>query len=149
MRRIKEIIIHCTATKEGVKCSIEDIRRVHLARGFDDVGYHYVVNIDGSIDIGRTPERIGAHCKGHNTYSLGVCYVGGLDANGKPKDTRTAEQKQALINLLTRLKSEYPGADILGHRDTSPDTNNNGKVDKWEWLKACPCFDAIKEYANL
>lgn len=149
MRKIKEIIIHCSATREDKEYSIDDIKRAHLARGFADVGYHYVVNRDGSVDIGRTPERIGAHCKGHNSISIGVCYVGGLDAEGKPKDTRTDEQKQALVDLLTRLKSEYPGVTILGHRDTSPDTNNNGKVDKWEWLKTCPCFDAITEYAKL
>lgn len=149
MRKIKEIIIHCSATREDKEYSIDDIKRAHLARGFADVGYHYVVNRDGSVDIGRTPERIGAHCKGRNNYSIGVCYIGGLDAEGKPKDTRTDEQKQALVDLLTHLKTEYPGVTILGHRDTSPDSNHNGKVDKWEWLKDCPCFDAIKEYAGL
>lgn len=136
MRRITEIIIHCTATSEGRDFTVEDIRRVHKKRGFNDVGYHYIVYRDGSIHKGRAEEFIGAHCKGHNSYSIGVCYVGGMTAdNRSPKDTRTPEQKAALVALIKRLKASYPKATIHGHREFAN--------------KACPCFNAREEYQNL
>lgn len=150
MRKINEIIVHCTATKEGKDYTVADIDKWHKARGWKGIGYHYVVYRDGTVHTGRPVNEIGAHCQGHNANSIGVCYVGGLTADGKtPKDTRTAAQKSALKKLLHTLKQRYPNARIVGHRDLSPDTNHNGKVDKWEWIKACPCFDAIPEYANI
>lgn len=150
MRTINEIIVHCTATPEGKDYTVEDITRWHKARGFKTIGYHYVVYRDGTVHAGRPEDQVGAHCQGHNAHSIGVCYVGGLTADGKTaKDTRTAAQKQALRNLLVKLRKKYPKAKILGHRDTSPDTNHNGKVDKWEWVKDCPSFDAKTEYAGI
>lgn len=150
MRTINEIIVHCTATPEGKDYTVEDISRWHKARGFKTIGYHYVVYRDGTVHAGRPETEVGAHCQGHNTHSIGVCYVGGLAADGKTaRDTRTAAQKQALRNLLARLRKKYPKAKILGHRDTSPDTNHNGKVDRWEWVKECPSFDAKTEYAGI
>ena len=103
MRKINEIIVHCAATREGRDFTVEDITRWHKARGFATIGYHYVIYRDGSIHEGRPLEQIGAHCVGHNKHSIGVCYIGGCASDGKtPKDTRTPEQKEALLALLRR-----------------------------------------------
>lgn len=150
MRQINLIVVHCSATPEGRDVTAADINKMHIARGFKKIGYHYVVRLDGTVETGRKENEIGAHAKGYNANSIGVCYVGGLASDGKtPKDTRTPAQKSALKKLLHTLKQRYPDARIVGHRDLSPDTNHNGKVDKWEWIKACPSFDAIPEYANI
>lgn len=150
MRKINLIVVHCSATPEGRDVTAADINKMHIARGFKKIGYHYVVRLDGTVETGRKENEIGAHAKGYNANSIGVCYVGGLASDSKtPKDTRTPAQKSALKKLLHTLKQRYPDARIVGHRDLSPDTNHNGKVDKWEWIKACPCFDAIPEYANI
>lgn len=135
-RTIKELIVHCTATPEGKDYTVDTIRQWHLQRGFSDIGYHYIIHLDGSISKGRDESVVGAHCTGHNTYSIGVCYVGGCKADGKtPKDTRTSAQKQALLDLLKELKGKYKGASIHSHKDYAN--------------KACPSFDATKEYANI
>ncbi len=135
-RYINEIIVHCSATAEGKDFTVADIKKWHLARGFSDVGYHYVIYRDGSINKGRDESKIGAHCTGHNSYSIGVCYIGGCAADGKtPKDTRTDAQKKALLELLRELKKKYPKASIHSHRDYAN--------------KACPSFDATKEYKNI
>lgn len=150
MRQINLIVVHCSATPEGRDVTAADINKMHIARGFKKIGYHYVVRLDGTVEKGRNENEIGAHVKGYNANSIGVCYVGGLASDGKtPKDTRTPAQKSALKKLLHTLKHRYPNARIVGHRDLSPDTNHNGKVDSWEWIKYCPCFDAIPEYANI
>ncbi len=135
MRKINEIIVHCTATQDGKNIKVEDINRWHKERGWNMIGYHYVVYLDGTIHQGRSEDQIGAHCLKHNTNSIGVVYVGGLDANGKPKDTRTEAQKQGLRKLLTELKNKYPKAAIHSHKDFAP--------------KACPSFDATEEYKDI
>ena len=136
MRQINEIIIHCAATREGRDFTVEDITRWHKARGFATIGYHYVIYRDGSIHEGRPLEQIGAHCVGHNKHSIGICYIGGCASDGKtPKDTRTSEQKEALLALLRRLKARFPNATIHGHRDFA--------------AKACPSYDAFREYRQL
>ena len=135
MRTINEIIIHCSATKEGNKISAATIDQWHKNRGWRCIGYHYVVRIDGSIEYGRPVQDIGAHVKGKNKHSIGVCYIGGLDADMEPKDTRTLEQKESLLYLLKTLKRLHPNATIHGHREFAN--------------KACPCFDANKEYCNI
>ena len=140
-RRIDKIIIHCSDTPEGKDYTVAHIRQWHLARGFSDVGYHYVIYRDGSVHRGRPENRVGAHCTGQNAHSIGVCYIGGCAAtkNAKgdypPKDTRTPAQQAALVKLLRELKAKYPVAAIHGHRDFAN--------------KACPSFDATKEYAAL
>lgn len=134
--KVEEIIVHCSATPEGVDFTVNDIDRWHKQRGFDRIGYHYVIYLDGSVHKGRSEETIGAHCVGHNSRSLGVCYIGGLTKDGKKsKDTRTPEQKEALLALLKELKKKYPDATIHSHRDFAK--------------KDCPCFDATEEYKNL
>ncbi len=135
MRQIKEIIVHCADTPEGRDDKAADIKRWHKAQGWSDIGYHYVIDIDGTIEPGRPLETAGAHCTGHNANSIGICYVGGCDANMKPKDTRTDEQKAALLLLLKYLVAKYPGAKIYGHKDFAQ--------------KACPSFDAKTEYEDL
>ena len=135
-RKIDKIIVHCSATPEGKDYSVDTIRKWHLQRGFSDIGYHYIIYRDGSIHTGRDESIIGAHCTGHNTNSIGVCYIGGVATDGKtPKDTRTSEQRQSLLNLLKELKVKYPKASIHGHRDFAN--------------KACPSFDATKEYSSI
>ena len=135
MRYISEIIIHTSATKEGLNFNVNDIRRWHKAQGWKDVGYHYIITLDGTIEQGRALEEIGSHCKGHNSHSIGICYIGGLDKNGKPKDTRTTEQKAALYTLLNKLCERFPDDLIYGHNDL-----NKGK--------SCPCFDVQKEFGD-
>lgn len=135
-RRINEIIVHCTATPEGRDYTVADIRQMHKAQGWVDIGYHYLIYRDGSIHEGRNVDLAGSHCQGHNAQSIGVCYVGGVARDGKtPKDTRTQAQKDALVHLLMQLVCLYPDATIRGHRDFA--------------AKACPSFDATKEYKNL
>lgn len=136
MRNIDKIIIHCSATPEGRQTTVDDITSWHKARGFRTIGYHYVIYLDGSIHPGRPVAEIGAHCLGQNTSSIGICYIGGMDADNKnPKDTRTKEQRCSLIYLIKSLKKKYPNARVFGHRDFAN--------------KACPCFNAKSEYANL
>ena len=136
MRNINKIIIHCSATPEGKDFTVKDIDTWHRQRGFKKIGYHYVVYRDGTYNRGRTDEEIGAHCTGQNANSIGVCYIGGCAKDGRtPKDTRTEAQKKTLITLLRTLKARYPKATIHGHREFAN--------------KACPSFDAKKEYANI
>ena len=149
MRNINEIIVHCSATKEGKDYTVEQIEQWHLAKGYKKIGYHFVVYRDGTIHRGRPLAESGAHCLNHNSYSIGICYIGGLDADGKPKDTRTDAQREALRTLVTMLKEIYPTAKVLGHRDTSPDKNKNGIIEPAEWLKACPCFDVAEWYNEI
>ena len=135
MRDIKEIIIHCADTPEGRDDRAADIRRWHKAQGWNDIGYHYVIDIDGTIEPGRDLDIAGAHCQGHNAKSIGICYVGGCDEEMKPKDTRTDAQKASMLLLLKYLVAKYPNATIYGHRDFAN--------------KSCPSFDAKEEYKAL
>ena len=135
-RPVTELIVHCSATPAGRDVTAADIRRWHKEeRGFADIGYHFVVRLDGKVECGRPLANIGAHCRGHNSRSVGVCYVGGINSHGRPADTRTPAQRKALLGLLTALRRRFPGASIHGHRDFAP--------------KACPSFDATAEYRNL
>lgn len=136
MRTINEIIIHCAATPEGRNFTVADIDRWHRNRGFRCIGYHYVVYRDGTIVVGRPENEVGAHAKGHNAHSIGVCYIGGCAPDGRTaKDTRTPAQKRSLLSLLTRLRGKYPRAVIHSHRDFA--------------AKACPSFDATAEYSQI
>ncbi|MCM1454832.1 MAG: N-acetylmuramoyl-L-alanine amidase [bacterium] len=135
------IIVHCSATPEGEDYTVEQIRAMHLQRGFTDIGYHYVIYRDGSVHRGRAESLSGAHTSGYNSRSIGVCYIGGCPARTDPKwmnkgkDTRTPQQKAALLKLLKELKGRYPSATVHGHREFA--------------AKACPSFDARKEYTNI
>ena len=148
-REVNLIVVHCSATRVDRDITARDIDSFHRVRGFSSWGYHYYVRKDGSIEKMRDESEPGAHAYGHNRDSIGLCYEGGLDVNGRPADTRTAAQKRTLVALLRSLRADYPGARIVGHRDLSPDVNGNGRVDKWERTKECPCFDAAEAYADL
>ncbi len=129
MRTINHIIIHCTDTPEGREVSAEEVDRWHKQRGFTMIGYHYLIHRDGSIEHGRPLFMQGAHCKVRNKDSIGICYVGGRNYKGDFCDTRTPEQRKALLDLLHQLKKQFPHAQISGHRD-------------WDRGKECPCFEA-------
>lgn len=140
MRVINDIIVHCSGTKRKVDIGVKEIKAYHTAPkphgcGWQDIGYHYVIRLDGTIEKGRRISKAGAHCFGHNSHSIGVCYVGGLDDSGDAADTRTPEQKSALLKLITNLVRMYR-CDVHGHRDYTK-------------LKPCPCFDAHSEYTNI
>lgn len=132
--KVKYLVIHCSATKPDQDWDISDIDKWHRAKGWRKVGYHFFVKLDGTIQNGRSLNEMGSHVRGHNRHSIGICYCGGLDENKNPKDTRTPEQKKAILEILDMLEKKFPKAIIQGHRDFP-------KV-----YKACPCFDAKEEY---
>lgn len=136
-RNVVRIVVHCSATPEGKDFRKADIDRWHRAKGWNGCGYHYVVDLDGKIERGRDIESIGAHAGVYNVGSIGVCYIGGVDKDGEPKDTRTEEQKESLRWLLRMMRYLYPNVEIVGHRDL-PGV-----------AKACPSFDAKGEYKDL
>ena len=129
MRQINLLVIHCSATKENQPFALQALEASHRKRGFNGIGYHYYIRQSGEVVNTRPLSRIGAHVKGYNRYSIGICYEGGLNARDRPTDTRTPEQKETLQRLLERLKEDYPDARIVGHRDL-PGVK-----------KDCPCFD--------
>ena len=142
MKDIEEIIVHCSATREGDESiNAEVIDRWHKKRGWKGIGYHFVILIDGLIETGRMIDKCGAHTKGLNCSSISICYIGGVESErndkGKysAKDTRTPEQIATMLELLRLLKKIYPEAKIHGHRDFA--------------AKACPSFDATDEYKNI
>ena len=132
-RKIDKIILHCAATPEGRDVKMETIKSWHVkGNGWSDIGYHFVIELDGAVKNGRPLHRSGAHTKGHNATSIGICYVGGIDKDKKPKDTRTEAQRMAMDKLIADLKMDYPTATIHGHNEFA--------------AKACPSFDVSKEY---
>lgn len=149
MRTISLIIVHCSATKENQNVTAKDITRWHQERGYYCCGYHYVVERDGTVHNTRPISSTGAHCKGHNKNSIGVCYIGGLDKDGIATDTRTLAQCESMRTLLEELHAKFPHAIILGHRDLSPDLNGDGRISPNEFIKQCPCLDAVLEYQDL
>ena len=123
-----KIIIHCAATKPSMDIGLAEIDRWHRSRGWLKVGYHYIIRRDGTVEKGRSHEVIGAHAKGHNATSVGVCLVGGVDDANKPEDNFTPEQWGALEELVNLLVEEYPMVSVIGHNEV--DSN-----------KECPSFD--------
>ncbi len=136
-KRTDFIVVHCTATPEGKPFTAKDVDRWHREKGWNGIGYHFVVLLDGNIEAGRPANAVGAHVEGYNSNSIGVVYVGGVDAKGKSKDTRTPAQKRALELLVKDLVERYPGATVQGHRDF-PGVK-----------KDCPCFDTKKWWASV
>lgn len=129
---INKIIVHCTATPYRMVVTAKMVDAWHREKGWAGIGYHYLVRLDGEVEKGRAEWQIGAHCKGHNTNSIGIAYVGGLDAYGHPADTRTPEQKHSLCVLIAQLRRKYGPIPVYGHSDFA--------------AKDCPCFDAKEEY---
>lgn len=132
MRKISEIILHCSATREGKAFTVSDIDRWHRERGWKGCGYHYVITLDGNVEQGRPEQVVGAHCTGRNSESIGVCYIGGCDMVGKSKDTRTPEQKKAMVTLVRQLMQTHGIGieDVRCHNEFSS--------------KACPSFSIEK-----
>ena len=146
MRTIKYIAVHCTAGSQ--KATVRDLEQEFKRKGWKAPGYHYVITSDGKIHQMLDTEEVsnGVYIKGHsyNSVTVNVAYTGGMDG-----DNRTDEQKKSLVTLLKLLRKRYPDAVIQGHRDFSPDLNGNGKIEKSEWIKMCPSFDAKTEYKNI
>ncbi|WP_439258288.1 N-acetylmuramoyl-L-alanine amidase [Lonepinella sp. BR2271] len=158
---IEKIVVHCSATRNGKTLarkglsSAQVIDGWHKQRGFKRlesnrqgfnpqlgaIGYHYVIDVDGTVATGRKVGETGAHVKGHNLNSVGICLVGGITADGKNHGEYTAAQWYALYELICGLEQRFPNAKIYGHRDLSPDLNGDGTISPNEWVKACPCFD--------
>ena len=135
MRKINKIFIHCSATPEGRDIKMETIKSWHVkGRGWRNIGYHFVIELDGTLKVGRPMEQMGAGVKGHNANSIHVCYVGGIDKNKKAKDTRTEEQRETLNTMIGRLVEQYPDASVHGHNEFAN--------------KACPSFDVQKEFGK-
>mgnify|MGYP000968846147 FL=1 len=137
MRDIDYIVIHCAATMPSMDVPIERVKKWHLDRGWSDIGYHYYITRDGEIHKGRKLSTIGAHVRGYNSKSIGICYEGGINEEGEPEDNRTKAQKKSLLKVVQILKFVFSGAIVQGHRDF-PNVN-----------KACPSFDAKNEYKEL
>ena len=138
MRTITLIVVHCSAVRPDQTSSVAQIDSWHRKDNHwkFGVGYHYVIRRDGEVEAGRPEWLTGAHCVNHNSHSIGVRYEGGLNIRGQPADTRTEAQKQAMRQLLEDLHRRYPRALIVGHRDLTHDRD-------------CPCFDAVREFADL
>ena len=138
----KYLVVHCSASQPTAEIGALEIHKMHLSRGWSGIGYHYVIRRDGSIERGEPHRNRGAHVKGHNYHSVGVCLVGGIAPNGQAENNFNPEQFGSLAILLNELHSIYPDAQVLGHRDLSPDIDGDGTVERHEWVKECPCFDA-------
>jgi len=139
MRELSSIVLHCSATPEGRHHDVEDIRDWHVnGRGWSDVGYHFVVLLDGTVEEGRPITRPGAHVRGHNHNTIGICYIGGCDLDMEPKDTMTYDQEIAVEELVCSLRDEY-GDDLefVGHNDF-PGVR-----------KACPSFKVSEKFDYL
>lgn len=149
MRTIDLIVIHCSATRASCDFTEHDLEVCHRRRGFNGAGYHFYIRKNGNISPMRPVETVGAHVQGYNKTSIGICYEGGLDSLGKPKDTRTVEQKHSLNKLIRDLLLRYPGCKVCGHRDLSPDLNGNGVVEPSEWIKQCPCYNVSEEIKKM
>jgi N-acetylmuramoyl-L-alanine amidase len=147
MRTIKFIAVHCTASNQAM--TIDGLRQEFKRKGWVNPGYHYVVSADGKITQLLPEGEVSNGVKGYNSVTVNVAYIGGIDRLGKPVDNRTEEQKSSLRSLLKMLHGKYPKAIIQGHRDFSPDKNNDGKITPNEYIKFCPCFDAKAEYSDL
>ena len=143
MRKIKYIAVHCTAGSQ--KATVNDLLAEFKRKGWKAPGYHYVITADGKIHQLLDTEEVSNGVKGFNSVTVNIAYTGGMDG----VDNRTDEQKKSLVTLLKLLRKRYPDAVIQGHRDFSPDLNGNGKIEKSEWIKMCPSFDAKTEYKDI
>lgn len=150
---IDAIMIHVSGTPFGKDVRAADIDRFHRQKGWKMIGYNYVIDLDGTVEVGRPLTMDGAHCnlpgfsgKSYNKHAISICLIGGLDADGKEADTRTDAQKIALADLVAKLEMEYNIVDVLGHRDASPDLDGDGIINKYEYVKSCPCFSVRDEF---
>lgn len=138
MREIKFIVIHCTASPQTQ--SVDEIRRFWRRNGWQRPGYHRIISPDGTIHNLSEYSQTTNGVRGHNSNSIHISYIGGVDANLRPIDNRTEKQKAAMLTLVQELNQQFPQAVIQGHRDFSPDKNRDGIIQPNEWIKACPSF---------
>lgn len=138
------IVIHCSATPPSMDIGAAEITKWHQAKGWETIGYHFVIRRDGTLEPGRLVQMVGAHVQGHNATSIGICLVGGVGADADPENNFTAAQFSQLQQLLAQLLVSYPGCRIVGHRDLSPDADGDGIIEPREWIKACPSFDVAE-----
>lgn len=162
-KKLKYLVIHCTATPEGREVTGADIRRMHLSpkseggQGWKQVGYTDLIHLDGTVerlvdnneDAWVDPWEITNGAAGYNAVSRHIVYAGGCDGSMRPKDTRTPSQRKALETYVKRFHDSHPDVRIIGHRDLSPDLNGNGKIEPSEWTKACPSFDVAAWLAEI
>lgn len=149
MRKITRIFVHCTASYQKTT-TIKSLLNEFKAKGWSEPGYHWVIDCDGNVHQLLDEEKVANGVKGYNAHSIHVAWIGGIDKeHPKGIDNRTEQQKMALYDWVAKLKMKYPDATIMGHRDISPDLNHNGIVDPWEYIKACPCFNAMTEFSEL
>ncbi|MCU7571545.1 N-acetylmuramoyl-L-alanine amidase [Riemerella anatipestifer] len=147
MRTIKHIVLHCTATSQTT--TIESIKRFWKEKlGWKNVGYHYIIKPDGEIVQLANVNTITNGVRGHNRNSVHIAYIGGVE-KGKAVDNRTVQQKASQVKLLRELQAKYPTAEIVGHRDLSPDLNGDGIISPHEWTKECPSFDVRKWLSEI
>lgn len=158
MRDIRLIVIHCSASRNGAPLVVDQIDHEHAKRGFrrgpefiarqnlglKSIGYHFVVYVNGALATGRHLDEVGAHAKGYNQKSIGICMVGGLDEHGKATGKFMQAQWETLRDCVTSLQKTYPSVKIIGHRDLSPDLNGDGVIEQNEWMKECPCFSVSR-----
>jgi N-acetyl-anhydromuramyl-L-alanine amidase AmpD len=147
-RRTDYIVVHCSATPPSSDIGADEIDEWHRKRGWSGIGYHAVIRRDGGIEFGRPFDEVGAHVKGQNYRSVGICLVGGVNDQGDAEDNFSTEQMKSLTAIVATLERAYPGAEVLGHRDLSPDLNGDGVIEKSEWIKECPCFD-VRSWRNM
>jgi len=150
MRQVNLIVVHCTASRNGKARPVAAIEADHRARGFSSLGYHYVIQPDGHVDLGRDEEQPGAHAKGFNAHSIGVCLVGGLGGPDRLNPGLYTEAAWESLRIVVQdLMDRYPEARVVGHRDPSPDLDGDGEVEPHEWLKKCPAFEVRDWLANF
>ena len=146
--RTEKVVWHCSATPPSRDIGRADLDGMHRRRGWDSIGYHVVIRRDGRIELGEDLSKWGAHAKGHNAVSVSVVLVGGVDEDGKAENNFTKDQWSAAKNVFEFLALLYPGADNVGHRDLSPDADGDGRINRWEFMKDCPCFSVQQWIEN-
>lgn len=144
-RRTDYIVVHCSATPPGSDIGADEIDDWHRNRGWSGIGYHAVIRRDGTVEFGRHFDEAGAHVKGQNYRSVGVCMVGGVDDRGDAQDNFSQAQFESLRATIAFLERAYPDASVVGHRDLSPDLDGDGIIDRSEWLKECPSFEVAEK----
>lgn len=141
LKVVNYIVVHCSATIPENDIGFEEINKWHMDKGWDMCGYHQVIRRGGILEHGRNLDKRGAHVKGHNWESVGICMVGGINIAGEPEDNFDDDQYETLKSSIKYLKLRFPNAEVCGHRDFSPDLNGDGVITENEFMKHCPCFD--------
>lgn len=135
-----KLIVHCADTYAHMDIGAREINNWHIDRGWSGIGYHFVVRRDGTVENGRAINQVGAHCKGFNSESIGICLVGGRGDQGQPEDNFTESQMETLGFLIDSLEGDYPDADVFGHNDLNPH-KFCPSFDVHDWIRTNDCCD--------